>query len=118
MELRVVCGDSDRRVGTPSVSRDIVDEGPVYVIEVQRTRMPEWFPMWYFPTEAAAHANRARAIGREGNGGRVTDARVTEGRAYWAKAGTRSRRTRKSPLKLCPTHFTALPATGRCDQCD
>ena len=47
MELRVTCAGSDRRVGTRSVSPGITDEGPVYVIEVQRTRVPEWFPMWY-----------------------------------------------------------------------
>ena len=130
MELRVTCAGSDRRVGTRSVSPGITDEGPVYVIEVQRTRVPEWFPMWYVATEAEAEANRNRAIGLEGNGGRVTAARVTEGRAYWARAGERPKRAPKStsapsgrregagPTKLCPVRFTALPVTGRCDECE
>ena len=130
MELRVTCGGSDRRVGTTSVSPGITDEGPVYVIEVQRTRVPEWFPMWYLATEAEAQANRNRAIGLEGNGGRVTAARVTEGRAYWARVGERPKRAPKSkpaqsgrqavmgPSSLCPIHFTELPVTGRCDDCD
>jgi hypothetical protein len=84
MELRVKCGKSDRRVGTTSVWRGIDEEGPVYVVEVQRTRKPEWFAMWYFPTEDQARANLSSAYGREGNGGRVTAVRVTEGCAYWA----------------------------------
>ncbi len=130
MELRVTCGGSDRRVGTTSVSPGITDEGPVYVIEVQRTRVPEWFPMWYPATEAEAQANRNRAIGLEGNGGRVTAARVTEGRAYRARAGEPPKRAPQSkparsrrqdgagPTKFCPVHFTELPVTGRCDGCD
>lgn len=108
MELRVSCGNSDRRVGTTSVWKGITEPGPVWVVEVQRTRVPEWFAMWYFPTEEEAHANRLRAIGHEGNGGRVLDARVAKGVAYLAESGERKRRAPKSAQKA----YTSLEDMG------
>ena len=109
MELRVTCGKSDRKVGTTSVFRGITAEGPVFVIEVQRTRSLEWAAMWYFATEAEAEANRDRAKAfPEGKGGQVTDTRVTEGRAYWAPAGQRVKRAPKPT----PSTFTSSDAMG------
>jgi hypothetical protein len=65
--------------------------------------------MWYFATEAEAEANRDRAQAMpEGNGGRVTDTRVTEGRAYWAKARERVKRGPNSK----PVAYTSLEDMG------
>lgn len=108
MELRVKCGGSDRSVRSTSVWRSITKAGPVWVVEVRRSRMPEWFAMWYCPTKAEAEANVERAIGRDGNGGVVEDARVTEGLAYWAEAGSPAKRTRRSPQPA----YTSLEAMG------
>jgi len=109
VELRVTCGNSDRKVGSPSVFRGITAEGPVFAIEVQRTRVPEWAAMWYFATEDEAEANRDRAKAwPEGNGGQVTRTRVTVGRAYWAPVGQRVKRA----LKPAPPAYTSLDAMG------
>ena len=108
-QLRVRCGDSDRAVPGPSVSGDIREPGPVWVIESRRTQVSEWFAMWYFPTKAVAEAQLERAIGFEGNGGVVTDARVTEGVAYWSEGGTgRTRRQSRRPLQA----YTSVEEMG------
>ena len=109
MELRVKCGASDRAARHVSVWNTIKEAGPVWVIEVQRTRMPEWFAMWFCSTRAEAEANLARAIGWDGNGGVVTDARITEGVAYWSQgdSGT-TRRSRHRPQAA----YTSLEAMG------
>ena len=109
MELRVKCGASDRAARHVSVWNTIKEAGPVWVIEVQRTRMPEWFAMWFCSTKAEAEANLARAIGWDGNGGVVTDARITEGVAYWREGGGSSTRKRRS--RPMPT-YTSLEAMG------
>ena len=108
MELRVKCGGSDRSARSSGVWRGIKEAGPVWVVEVRRARMPEWFAMWYFPTRAEAEANVERAIGHDDNGGAVEDSRVTEGLAYWAESGSPAKRTRRSPQ---PAH-TSLEAMG------
>lgn len=107
MELRVTCGASDRSSRSSGVWRGITEEGPVWVVEVTRTEMPDWFAMWYFPTKAQAEANRERAIGHDSYGGVVTDARVTEGRAYWSDIDRRPKRSRARS-----TAHTSLEAMG------
>jgi hypothetical protein len=109
MELRVRCGASDRAARHVSVWNTIKETGPVWVIEVRRTRMPEWFAMWYCPTKEEAEANLARAIGYDGNGGVVTDARITEGVAYWSQRDSGvTRRPRRRPQQA----YTSLEAMG------
>ncbi|MCG3776010.1 MAG: hypothetical protein JW395_2859 [Nitrospira sp.] len=109
MELRVRCGASDRAARHVSVWNTIKEAGPVWVIEVKRTRMPEWFAMWFCSTTAEAEANLARAIGWDGNGGVVTDARITEGVAYWSQRDSGvARRPRRRPQQA----HTSLEAMG------
>lgn len=108
MELRVRCGESDRAAGSAS-ARGIKEPGPVWVVEVIRTRMPEWAAMWYFSTKAEAEANLESARGRDGNGGVVTRARVTEGEAYWREAGNSG--TRRRPRRPVPAYIS-LEAMG------
>ena len=109
MELRVKCGSSDRAARHVSVWRTIQEAGPVWVIEVRRTRMPEWFAMWFCSTKSEAEANLERAIGRDGNGGVVTDARITEGVAYWSQRESGvTRRPRRRPQQA----YTSLEAMG------
>jgi hypothetical protein len=108
MELRVKCGGSARPPRSTSVWRGISQAGPVWVVEVRRSRVPEWLAMLYFPTKAPADANVQRAIRHDDNGGVVEDPRVTEGLAYRTESGSPAKRTRRSPRPV----YTSLEAMG------
>ncbi len=108
MELRVKCGGSDRSARSSGAWRGVKEAGPVWVVEVRRSRVPEWFAMWFFPTKSLAEANVERAIGHDDNGGVVEHSRVTEGLAYWAESGSPAKRTRQSPQPV----YTSLEAMG------
>ena len=108
MELRVKCGGSDRAARSTSVWSGIKEAGPVWVVEVRRSGVPEWLAMLHFPTKAPADANVQRAIRHDDNGGVVEDSRVTEGLAYWAESGSPAKRTRRSPQPV----YTSLEAMG------
>ena len=82
-ELRVTWGDSDRRAGTTSVHKSVSRPGTVWVVVVNRQRVDEWRALWYFGTRELAEDGKRRAVGRDGNGGRVLEAAVVEGRAYF-----------------------------------
>ena len=81
-ELRVTWGQSDRKAGTSSVHKSVERPGPVWVVVVKRERVDEWRAMWYFGTRELADDGARRALGRNGNGGRVLETDVVEGRAY------------------------------------
>jgi hypothetical protein len=108
MELRGQCGGSDRSARSTGVWRGIKEAGPVWVVEVRRSRVPQRFAKWCFPTKALAEGNVERAIGHDDNGGVVEDSRVTEGLAYWAESGSPAKRTRQSPQPA----YTSLEAMG------
>lgn len=65
---------------------------------------------------------RALAADLPSDGGTARPARVRRAASSSASgstpAATRTRKPEPRPDKICPTCFTALPATGICDQCD
>lgn len=84
-ELRVTWGDSDRKAGTTSVHNSVDRPGPVWVVITRRERVPEWRAMWFFGTRELAEEGAQRALATDtgsGNGGKILETAVAEGRAY------------------------------------
>lgn len=119
-ELRVAWGGSDRKAGTTSVHKSVVRPGPVWVVIVKRERVDEWRAMWYFGTGELAEEHRPRAIGLDGNGGRVLEAEIAEGRAYLVDRSVAAATQKKHrQAQMCPRGCGyPLALKGLCGNCD
>ena len=101
----------------------IIEPGDYWAVETRRERITHAVIAWYFASE-----EDARRCVHEVNSGtllhmgdqRNYDARILRARAFEVPAdGAPTPRGKKAvtPYRYCSVHNTALPATGRCDDC-
>jgi hypothetical protein len=118
-------GQTSTRRATDGSVGGITTPGSYWAVETKRDRITSATIAWFFATEEQAEAKVAEVntghVEWKDSGQRNYDARIVPARAYeqtGEEPTRRKRRPSEASPKLCPEHFTTLPATGRCDQCE
>jgi hypothetical protein len=126
--LRVTATSTDGHVSERAASHGsvsgITEPGECWAVETRRDRITHTVIAWYFAREEDAH----RRVHEVNNGTifwkntdqRNYDARVVPARAFEVSGKNPPRRSHAkvlAPTQFCPVHHTALPVTGRCEEC-